>query len=441
LLYLFDKFVLDTDIRELRSNSGIVSVEPQVFDLLAFLIRNRDRVVSRDDLLESVWAGRTVSESTLGSRMNAARAAIGDSGEAQRLIRTLPRVGFRFVGEVREDEAAPAPPRPQTSPSGEQAAASARPASAPAADKPSRGRSDRHPRWLVPGAVTAAVAVLVLVAAFRLADHRPPGASSLAQFDPAIVPMLDSDQRATLADYAQQPGHKALAISPLSMGKAVGAADVESAKTEALQRCGLRPQLVCTLYAVDMDVVWPSGIVPMLAGAEQRTEPLPDKFTPARFAPVGASWWGAAESYAAEVDHRAFAAGQRGFFWTSRKPSRDEAVRLATQGCGYGAQVPCLVVSIDGFWTVEFPTSRRPLGFFLPVSETEIPLEQRQRIGTIYQGKPWRAVARGRNETWHAVAGAPSEAAAIDAALQACAQADTECRLFAVGNWLVGEGK
>jgi DNA-binding winged helix-turn-helix (wHTH) protein len=127
LLYLFDKFVLDTDIRELRSGSGIVSVEPQVFDLLAFLIRNRDRVVSREELLESVWAGRTVSESTLGSRMNAARAAIGDSGEAQRLIRTLPRVGFRFVGEVREDEAAQAPPRPQTSPPEQRPAASARP--------------------------------------------------------------------------------------------------------------------------------------------------------------------------------------------------------------------------------------------------------------------------------------------------------------------------
>ena len=88
-----------------------VALEPQVFDLLVHLIRNRDRVVSKDDLLGAVWGGRIVSESTLTSRINAARKAVGDSGEAQRLIRTLPRKGIRFVGEVTD--AAPAEPPPQ----------------------------------------------------------------------------------------------------------------------------------------------------------------------------------------------------------------------------------------------------------------------------------------------------------------------------------------
>jgi TolB-like protein len=105
LRYAFDDCVLDTDRRELRRGGDLVAVEPQVFDLLVYLIENRERVVSKDDLLASVWHGRIVSESALGARINAARAALGDSGEAQRLIKTLHRKGHRFVGAVREERA------------------------------------------------------------------------------------------------------------------------------------------------------------------------------------------------------------------------------------------------------------------------------------------------------------------------------------------------
>src|SRR3982074_1660685 len=110
LLYRFEDLVLDTNRRELRRGHGLVAVEPQVFDLLEFLIRARDRVVSRDDLLAAVWQGRIVSEATLSSRVNSARAAIGDSGEEQRLIKTLPRKGVRFVGAVREESDPPSRP-------------------------------------------------------------------------------------------------------------------------------------------------------------------------------------------------------------------------------------------------------------------------------------------------------------------------------------------
>ena len=89
-----------------------IAVEPQVFDLLVYLVDNRDRVVSKDDLIASVWCGRIVSDSTLTSRINAARRAIGDSGQEQKLIRTIARKGFRFVGDVRTqanaDKSAPA---------------------------------------------------------------------------------------------------------------------------------------------------------------------------------------------------------------------------------------------------------------------------------------------------------------------------------------------
>jgi DNA-binding winged helix-turn-helix (wHTH) protein len=74
--------------------------------LLVYLVQNRDRVISKDDLLEAVWGGRIVSESALSSRITAVRKAINDDGRAQRLIRTVPRKGFRFIGEVREEEGA-----------------------------------------------------------------------------------------------------------------------------------------------------------------------------------------------------------------------------------------------------------------------------------------------------------------------------------------------
>ena len=77
-------------------------IGPQVFDLLVYLVQNREHVVSKDDLLEAVWSGRIVSESTLTSHINAVRKAIGDSGEEQRLVRTIARKGFRFVGDVKE---------------------------------------------------------------------------------------------------------------------------------------------------------------------------------------------------------------------------------------------------------------------------------------------------------------------------------------------------
>jgi len=108
--YRFDGYVLDAARRELRQGAEIVAVEPQVFDLLEFLIRNRDRVISRDDLIEGVWAGRIVSESTLATRINAARKAIGDDGTAQRLIKTVARKGFRFIGGVSEGDGQAAPP-------------------------------------------------------------------------------------------------------------------------------------------------------------------------------------------------------------------------------------------------------------------------------------------------------------------------------------------
>src|SRR5580704_7788285 len=107
--FFFADHTLDVDRRELRRGPEPIAVEPQVFDLLVYLVENRDRVVSKDDLIENIWSGRLVSDSTLTSRINAARKAIGDSGAGQKLIRTAQRKGLRFVATVCTQAAKPSP--------------------------------------------------------------------------------------------------------------------------------------------------------------------------------------------------------------------------------------------------------------------------------------------------------------------------------------------
>jgi adenylate cyclase len=117
--FFFDAYAFDTDRRELRHRDALVPLTPQMFDLLDHLLRNRERVVSKDELVTSIWHGRAVTDSALTTRINAVRAAVGDDGKNQRVIRTLPRKGFRFVADVMQgdpatrvtdDAAAPASP-------------------------------------------------------------------------------------------------------------------------------------------------------------------------------------------------------------------------------------------------------------------------------------------------------------------------------------------
>ena len=101
--YHFDGFTLIVDRRELLRGVDIVAVAPQVFDLIEYLVRHRERVVSKDELIDTLWGSRIISEAALTTRLHVARTAIADHGNEQRLIKTLPRKGFRFVGSVREE--------------------------------------------------------------------------------------------------------------------------------------------------------------------------------------------------------------------------------------------------------------------------------------------------------------------------------------------------
>jgi TolB-like protein/cytochrome c-type biogenesis protein CcmH/NrfG len=112
LQFHFDGHVLDTDTRELRRGCERILVEPQVLDLLVFLVENRERVVTKDDLIASVWGGRIVSDAALTSRIYAARKAVGDTGRDQKLIRTMARKGLRFIGTLEQPALGGVPPLP-----------------------------------------------------------------------------------------------------------------------------------------------------------------------------------------------------------------------------------------------------------------------------------------------------------------------------------------
>jgi TolB-like protein/DNA-binding winged helix-turn-helix (wHTH) protein/Tfp pilus assembly protein PilF len=103
--YQFSEFEIDLSQQELRRLGQAVHIEPQVFDLIVHLVRNHERIVSKDELIETIWNGRIISEASLSSRINAARRALGDNGNDQAMIRTLHKRGFRFVGDVRAVEA------------------------------------------------------------------------------------------------------------------------------------------------------------------------------------------------------------------------------------------------------------------------------------------------------------------------------------------------
>jgi adenylate cyclase len=103
VIYRFDAYSLDTETLVLKSGTDKITIEPQVFHLLQYLIENRARVVSKDDMINAVWGGRIISDSAIAYAVREARRLVGDDGRAQSVIRTLPRRGFRFVAEVIED--------------------------------------------------------------------------------------------------------------------------------------------------------------------------------------------------------------------------------------------------------------------------------------------------------------------------------------------------
>ncbi len=116
--YRFDEFELDTGAYQLSGNGEPVHLEPRALDLLHYLVRHRDRVVGKDELLDAVWGDRFVSDAALTTALRTARRAVGDDGSQQRILRTVHRRGYQFVAEVSLDS--DSAPGARTAPAGEQ---------------------------------------------------------------------------------------------------------------------------------------------------------------------------------------------------------------------------------------------------------------------------------------------------------------------------------
>jgi hypothetical protein len=286
------------------------------------------------------------------------------------------------------------------------------------------------------GIVIAGAATLTWI---WFAPSAPPTVASGQRFDAASVPLIDDEMRRILASYPSRPDAKALAIAGLGIGVAEGERDAEAAKQDALRRCNANTKKQCRLYAVGTEVVWTKDALPMAAPEDLRFEPIEAPLVPDDIPLINRERRDAiARTHLTASNHRALAL-TRGAAWTqSARASRVEATRLALELCAEYANRPCLLLSVDGLLTIRIAKSRQAARIFLPSAETEIPADARERIVRIYRGAEWRALARGKNG-WHAVADAPSEAAATEAALKSCAQTDSECRLYAIGNFRVAE--
>ncbi len=311
-------------------------------------------------------------------------------------------------------------------------------------DAPPRGRAER-PAWMA-AAIGAGVVVLAVLAGlfwYRGSATReigPPGLAS-QEFDAALVPLVDDSVRTTLASYPTLPGAKAIAISTDHWGMASGAADIESAKRDALERCQAAAKRPCRLYAVGSDVVWPQRSW-RIGPADLRVTPSAIPVEQAAFAFLGENGrQQLADRYLARPDHRAVAlsTSHSGFSIVNGRSSRAEAIRLALERCEDYRQVPCLLVSVDGYLTTPIPKSRRVTDIFMLAADPDIPAGDAQRLTRIYEGADWRAMARSTGGSWHAVAGAASEEAAVEAALKACSQSAGTCSIHAIGNFRVAD--
>src|SRR6185436_10686638 len=185
--------------------------------------------------------------------------AIGDNGEDQRLIRTLPRKGFRFVGLVREEQASAAAVAATSGPIDSAASVA--------------GRRRAVTPAIVLGSA-GGVAAVVAALAYLLWPAPDAARPSGQKFDAASVPLVDDEARKILAGYPARPDAKALAIARVGFAVADGQANPEAAKQEALRSCVVRTMQQCRLYAVGMDVVWSKAALPLPAPGDLRFEPL-----------------------------------------------------------------------------------------------------------------------------------------------------------------------
>jgi len=445
----FEGHILNIGARQCRTLDGKdIALTRGEFAMLQTLALQAGRVVSRDELRQAV-AGRDAgpddrSVDVLISRL---RRKLEEDPKQPRFIATVPGEGYRLADVAQ----------PRDQPQDRQAVVVAEPAAPPVPVGPlveliisdARPPVRRH-RALWLGSI-ALIGIAALSAALWLSQPgKQDGALPVfGKFDASVVPLINDFARRELQTYPSQPDFKALAISASGYGLSINARDASGAKTEALERCKSRSSgtRYCTLYAVGNDVVWSIKSLQLPLPADIHGEPLDESFSAAELPLMKPGQPDTiAQNYMKNPDHRAFALlpapnGIGRFYNTFNSPVRNTAVRLAVEGCADLNQAPCLVVSVDGFWTIRVPKSHHIVGLFMLTNETGLAEDDRQRIGAVYGQDDWRAIARGKTGRLYPVAGAPSEAAAVERALNACAEHDGECRIYAISNFLIEDDK
>jgi hypothetical protein len=269
-------------------------------------------------------------------------------------------------------------------------------------------------------------------------------AEPATKFNAAVVPLTFDRVRTQLADYGQEPLAKAIAISREGWGVSSGAADETAARNEAIARCHERDKGgFCRLYAVGDNVVWPASSLRLPLPADIRDDSSAlSTVTAASLNKVWQAIWhisppSSVTDYLRGKDHRAFAVSLTSMYRAQNYSSRDEAVRIAIERCSDLSHAPCLLISIDGIWSVVLPQTYAITAPFTLAGEAKMSETERQRVAQVYAAKDWRALVRGGSGSWYPVAGQSTEPAAVQEALKACHAAEGECVLYAVGNWLV----
>jgi adenylate cyclase len=307
-------------------------------------------------------------------------------------------------------------------------------------------------RWWRPAAGIGAIVLAILGVWAALQRPAAPviSTSGPGRFDTAKVPLVtDATRQRLVKSYVEAGGAKALAISNDGdfIGVAVNAPDETSAGERAKESCERdstathrRP---CFVYAVGDRVLVDAARFPLPLPGETPAKPAGQRFGVAD-TPLAAMQQGRRlqQEYPAERRPKALAIGSRGDgVWgaMSTGATAAEASRRALEFCGFRAPGPCVLYAVGDDLMTRPPQTKRIIGALTFAGDKSIPAGERARLLQIYAAGDWQAMARGANGTWHAIAGQASELAAIEAALTACRQADRDCRLYAVGRFLVAD--
>jgi DNA-binding response OmpR family regulator len=437
-LLRFDKYILDAAGRTVVDTSGRdLALTRAEFTLLLTLARDAGRVISRDALRQAV-VGRDAGpdDRSVDMLVSRLRRKIESDAKEPRIIVTMPGEGYKFT------------PRPQPIAPTAPATMPASPAASTTSPDPATPAMQARQTFSLPLIGAIAVVLTIVVAIVVWYPGRAPQSAAptgpARKFDGATIPFVDDATHKKLAEeYPTSANHKALAIWAQGWGVSYGAPDQATAMTRALEQCGrsAKNPRNCRIYAVDMDVIWPARFPPLPLPADLHTESLGEPFDVTEIPTINEqNRRFLITTYVKTGFHKAaaIAPGPEAFS-TFARTSGPEAARLAVEKCSDAYATPCLLVSVDGKWTVRIPKSRRVVALFMLTTEPGLSDDERTRINEVYREKEWRALVRGGSGGWYPVANAPSEAAAIEAALAACAQHDSGCRVHAIGNFRVAD--